>query len=361
MVKSEFLDFTSKIVNDIRQKRKWVCFGAGQTFRTFVERYCIKEQLLPLPAYVCDNNKVLWDTKVEGEILVCSPQKLLEEVPEDIVIVISTTLPLSAMEDLIFKLQRYYFLIIPIRQLEAYLYYASHRERILEVYNLLMDDISKELYQNLWNFAVGGITNYASLYSPNAYWNNDVIPKLEDGWEVLYAGAYDGKHIDRALKSNSNIVFHAFEPNPEMYRGLIEKYVNMEQVKIYPFALGSKKETRYIDTSVALAAKIIQSDKSVRENAQIDEIYCSTIDDEIKTKLDLIALDIEGFEPDALAGAKMMIQNYMPTLGICVYHEISHYVDIPLYIKKLNPQYELFFRHHSVVPYESVIYAVNKP
>ena len=357
MVKQDTLDFMAKAVEDICAGEKWVCFGAGQTFRSFIDRNCIQTSRLPLPAYVCDNNSGIWGTKICG-VAVCDPRRLLGEGYEKTIIVTTTVLPLSCMEDLIFKLERYYFPVFSARQIDSYLYFVHHRDEIEEVSRLLEDQRSKDLYNGHWQQSILGNVNYTSLYSANAYWGNDLFPHLETGWEVLYAGAFDGKHIDRALKNNHEIIFHGFEPNRHMYELLLEKYKNQRQVKLYPYALGSRTEKLHMDVGTPLAANIVSGD--TRAGAQIEEVLGRTIDETIAGRLDYIALDIEGYEFEALEGARKTIQQYRPMLGICVYHKISDYVDIPLKIRQLNPEYKLFFRHHSSTPFESVVYAIDE-
>lgn len=68
-------------------------------------------------------------------------------------------------------------------------------------------------------------------------------------------------------------------------------------------------------------------------------------------------MDIEGSELKALFGAEEIIKLQKPKLAICVYHKPEHLWEIPLYIKKILPEYKLFFRHHTSLEYETVCYA----
>ena len=70
-----------------------------------------------------------------------------------------------------------------------------------------------------------------------------------------------------------------------------------------------------------------------------------------------IKMDIEGAELEALKGAANIIKEMKPKLAICIYHKPQDLFEIPLYIKKLNPDYKLFIHHHAYVS-ETVLYAV---
>ena len=50
----------------------------------------------------------------------------------------------------------------------------------------------------------------------------------------------------------------------------------------------------------------------------------------------------------ALQGAAHSIRKYKPKMAICTYHKLQDMWEIPLYIKKLRPDYEFTFRHHII-------------
>ncbi|GBR76374.1 hypothetical protein NO2_0935 [Candidatus Termititenax persephonae] len=53
-----------------------------------------------------------------------------------------------------------------------------------------------------------------------------------------------------------------------------------------------------------------------------------------------LKMDIEGSELEALTGAAETIKRYRPELAICVYHRGNDLVEVPRYIKSLNPNYK---------------------
>jgi FkbM family methyltransferase len=75
-------------------------------------------------------------------------------------------------------------------------------------------------------------------------------------------------------------------------------------------------------------------------------------------KIDFIKFDIEGAELDALRGANDTIQRFKPKLAICLYHKIEDLWTIPLYIRKILPEYKLYLDHHTVMTYETILYAI---
>jgi FkbM family methyltransferase len=75
------------------------------------------------------------------------------------------------------------------------------------------------------------------------------------------------------------------------------------------------------------------------------------------TKVDYIKMDIEGYEIQALKGAANIIKLHKPRLAICCYHKPEDLWEIPRLLKKLNPDYKIYFGHHTPVAFESVFYA----
>lgn len=74
-------------------------------------------------------------------------------------------------------------------------------------------------------------------------------------------------------------------------------------------------------------------------------------------KIDLIKMDIEGAECDALRGASKVIRKDSPKLSIAGYHKMDDIWEIPNLIKRLNSKYKIYFEHHLPIFWESCFYA----
>ena len=83
------------------------------------------------------------------------------------------------------------------------------------------------------------------------------------------------------------------------------------------------------------------------------------IDDLCKdmSKVDFIKMDIEGAEPYALEGAKNTIMKFKPKLAIAIYHSMSDFINIPLWILNLNLGYKIYMGHYTINEEETVIFA----
>ena len=74
----------------------------------------------------------------------------------------------------------------------------------------------------------------------------------------------------------------------------------------------------------------------------------------------LLKLDIEGAEPEALAGAAGLIRRARPRLAVCVYHRPEHLWTIPQLVRPQHPAYDLLLRLHRFNAFDLVMYALPR-
>jgi FkbM family methyltransferase len=91
------------------------------------------------------------------------------------------------------------------------------------------------------------------------------------------------------------------------------------------------------------------------------EVETQTLDDFVKMnsldRVDFIKMDIEGSEPEALAGAEWTIRKHRPQLAISIYHDARHLASIPIWLSSLNVGYQLFLEHFTIHEEETVLFA----
>lgn len=76
------------------------------------------------------------------------------------------------------------------------------------------------------------------------------------------------------------------------------------------------------------------------------------------SKIDFIKMDIEGSELSALKGAINTIKRFRPKLAIAIYHNAwDDLIDIPLYIKELDLNYDFHIDHFTLHQEETILFA----
>ena len=74
-------------------------------------------------------------------------------------------------------------------------------------------------------------------------------------------------------------------------------------------------------------------------------------------KVTLVKMDVEGMENKCLRGGDMLIRKDEPKLAVCVYHRLEDLWEIPRLVKRMNPRYKLWLRHHAPCVWDTVLYA----
>ena len=168
-------------------------------------------------------------------------------------------------------------------------------------------------------------------------------------------GAFVGDTIEEFLKATGGSYNHiwAAEPDSSNYKHLMQ-YINDE--KLSNIDVVNKGIYGY-------AGKLpFQEDGSMLSMISEDSdnyIEVDTIDNIAGGKpVSYIKLDVEGAELMALKGAEQTIRKYKPILGISIYHKERDFIDIPMYVKEIVPEYKFYFRAHKKLAIDSVLYAV---
>lgn len=171
------------------------------------------------------------------------------------------------------------------------------------------------------------------------------------------AGCYD-LSSSIALREHCKYVkkVYAFEPDQENFKKCLQnkELYHFPQAAIFPYGTWSKEDELHFLARGGESSRVrADGDLSVPVRA-IDEVIdpgdCVTF----------IKMDVEGSELESLKGAQKTIQRCRPKLAICIYHRPEDMTEIPLYIKSLVPEYQLYVRHHSNRDTETVLYAVTR-
>lgn len=130
-------------------------------------------------------------------------------------------------------------------------------------------------------------------------------------------GCHKGEIMDKIIQLSPNGQHFGFEPLPDLFENLQQKYIQQDKVKILPYALSTEKGTSefvYVKSNPAYSG--IRQRKFDRPNEELEKIQVG------KERLDalvpedlpiqLIKIDVEGGEYDVLKGAEKLIKHWKP-------------------------------------------------
>lgn len=239
-------------------------------------------------------------------------------------------------------------------------FYTDHEHEIDATARLFADQSSRSLLDSIMRFRLTG--NYAFLPMPDL--EHQYFPADLTSWSnqlrFVDCGAYNGDTLASFLRAGYEFqAVAAFEPDHDNFRKL-SSYVSQNQERfpnssLFPCGVYSSTTQLTFETGAGEATKASKKGTAV--------VQCISLDESIPTFApDLIKMDIEGGEMDAILGAKQLIKTYHPALAISAYHYPAHIWEIPLYINQIaqeyNIQYTYYLRAHAHNGFDTVFYAI---
>lgn len=143
---------------------------------------------------------------------------------------------------------------------------------------------------------------------------------IKSGNIIFDIGAHNGESIEMFINLKKNIIIHSFEPNDECFKKLENKYNNYKNIVLNNYAVTNKagKSTFYINNHSTTSSFLKINRKFKYENfifRNIKKKLVNTckLDDYCKEKkiqrIDLLKIDVQGFEDIVLEGAKNLIKS----------------------------------------------------
>ena len=220
----------------------------------------------------------------------------------------------------------------------------------------LADDRSKEVYLNLLRFRI--LPNFDFLKMAydkdhDQYFDHKIV-QCDENEIFVDCGGYIGDTVESFI--NNYKLFnkiYTYEPSRENINKSKEVIIKYNSIILRPYGVGTTEDhISFIDSGSS-------SSFMGKDDESSDKINITSLDLDILEPVSFIKMNIEGFEIDALIGAKHHIINEKPKLAICVYHLISDIWEIPRLILAMNCDYKLYLRHYREDQnWETVIYAI---
>ena len=220
----------------------------------------------------------------------------------------------------------------------------EHEQEISEVYDLMEDDLSKEVFEKITRFRLlDDSIEIPTMTQEKQYFEYGFYEKRQD--EVFVdCGAFNGISLKTFLQENEYRFegYYGTEPDPVNYQRL-EEYVHTlpedVQEKLY-----ITEQAVWKDNS-GMQLYALHGPGSFGADIGMVKAKSITIDHMLHGKRDsYIKMNIEGSEKEALAGAEQTIRKYKPRLAIAGYHRTDDFWKIPLLMKRYREDYKIYLR-----------------
>lgn len=234
-------------------------------------------------------------------------------------------------------------------------YLREHRAQLEQVYGLLADAESRQIYADLIAYKLSGKLEY--LYRHMGSREEDFGSILTSGPGSVYVdlGAYDGDTVEEFIRHCPEYgEIWALEPDPKNFRKLQAAAGELPRVHLVPKGSYSGEGEQIFSARGGRNSALAESGKKLRP------VEMTSVDALLQGKpVDYIKMDVEGAERETLLGCRQTIAAWKPQLSVAAYHRTGDLWELPLLVKELCPEYRLYLRRHKYVPaWEILLYAI---
>lgn len=348
--KQKLNEIEKKVLAIDFEKRTVVVWGAGNTSE--MQASVFDEERMNVK-YFADNDinkqKKLFCGK---KVLSCEEVRKLENP----IVLISC----GTIEGIIYIREQLNKYNIESMTIEEYMY-GTYKKSVVEAIELLNDEESKIVYCSLLLGKILEINIQSLVCVDNQYFALDQINVFNTDEVFVDVGAYTGDTIAQYIEKSRGCFkkIYAFEP-AEYNKAELEKTIdNLQEnwkfdhskIEIIQAGLGDKNTFMCTSSDCGVGVRL----QSTLETVNSIQVY--RLDDYLTNKkITFLKADIEGFEMKLLKGAKRVIKEYKPRLAISIYHKVSDYYELIIYLKSLVSSYHFAIRHHTEMNDETVLY-----
>ena len=228
-------------------------------------------------------------------------------------------------------------------------YYENSWDRLLRAFRMQADERSKEIFVNIFCLRVAphfARYSYEALCTLPQYFPGDIFSVTECR-NVVDCGAYTGDTLEEYVKRTRGEYerYYAFEldcGNHIKLRKTVKNLHQEDKVTCFPYGVWSE------DKDICYGTMASDDSLSIYNTRGKQTAHVVSLDHQLKdASIDLIKMDIEGAEMEALKGCAAIIQKQHPVMAVCVYHRIEDLWEVPLYLKALCGDYKIYMRHHA--------------
>lgn len=358
-------EYLEELKNTILSERKIIAWGTGRGAKKllqFIDMIGWNGELLFI-----DSNEDRCKQLFEGYRVISPTCFFKNEYDSDSIILI-TCADVSGVHDTIHLNGKHEKVVvsdltsIDLNATETwYDYIWDNIDQFSDVYELLADDKSRDVFAGLLNYRISRDDKYIRDFVDDVdtqYFERELFSI--DNIVMVDCGAFIGDTVENFIKLTGRGGYkqiYSFEPDKQIYEKLNEKIKKNGWKNIKAFNLGNYKEKATLCFESGGQGTEMSNHISSTGNIKVE---VDAIDNIIHEPVDLIKMDIEGSEYDALLGCKGLINSYKPVLSICIYHKPDDYFTLPNLIHSMNPDYKFYVRQYAFNDNETILYAIDE-
>ena len=238
--------------------------------------------------------------------------------------------------------------------------YRRDWNKLDAAYNLLQDELSKEIFCNYLRAHVErkrpdfGPPSYHEQYTPPD------LPLIRDSIRLLNVGAFTGDSIENFVRNYGGLEFVlALEPDPENFEKLIRNEIVVKGCSssvLLPLGASDQDSSIFFESGQGMISRVAERGSGMTtlvRTVKLDSIARGM-------RFNKIVVDTEGHEKAILRGLREIIRDDHPDICIACYHYPEDIYEIALMIEDLSAHYRFFLRNHSSACVDTVLYATAR-
>ena len=233
-------------------------------------------------------------------------------------------------------------------------YYEEHKDEIKAARELLCDERSKQIYDDIISYRLSGKLEYLfkAESEPEEVWSDIIRP--EKYINIVDCGAYTGDTATEFIQKCPNVKkIYALEPDPKNFK----KLSAIEDGRIIPINKGSWDKPETVEFNMGAGRGAAQGKQGKTVLLDFDTLDNAVMGEHI----DYIKYDVEGAEDKALSGSEETIRKYSPDMLVSLYHRTEDIFELTKRVHSLCPEHKLYLRRFSYIPdWDINLYAVKE-
>ena len=221
-----------------------------------------------------------------------------------------------------------------------------------DLYESMCDENSKKILESILMFRLTGDTSFMNSFTnkEESQYFEDFIPK-KTNFTFIDAGSYDG-YTSKCFISYFGLYDSVmiFEPSPNNFDATQKALRHFSNIEFYNVGLGAACGELFFSedgssSRIGMSGNLKIAVKKLDDYADLEKSF-------------FVKMDLEGFELEALQGAKNIILKGKSVFAIAVYHSINDFIEVSKFINSFGVKYRTYLRHYTEGWSETIMFFI---